>query len=530
MRDFEAGGRSAVVARSGMAATSHPLSSLAAVNVLQAGGNAMDAAVTACAVQCVVEPGSTGIGGDCFALYAPGGIAEPIAFNGSGRAPAAATTAWYKGRGIGAIERHSPHAVTVPGAVEAWERLLADHGTIGLGDALKPAIKLARDGYPISPRVHYDWTGQAAFLAQDPTARRIFLPGGEVPPIGSLHRQPELADTMQAIADGGARAFYEGPIASDMVEYLRSLGGLHTLQDFRATRGEHVGSIKTEFRGYEVHEVPGNGQGIIALLILNILSRFEAKGDPLHVDRLHLENEATRLAYAVRDRYLADRGDVPMPVEWMLSGELADELASKIDFAQAISPMPRANSPEHRDTVYIAVVDRDRNAASFINSIFHVFGSGLVSPRTGILFHNRATSFVIDPDHPNTIAPGRRPLHTIIPGLLAKDGRTVMPFGVMGGHYQAMGHAHLVSKVVDYGMDLQAAIDLPRLFPRHDSGILDLEAPLRLSAGAELARRGFRIGATPTPIGGAQAIWIDWERGTLTGASDPRKDGCAIGY
>ena len=519
-----------MVARNGMAATSHPLSSLAAINVLQAGGNAMDAAVTACAVQCVVEPGSTGIGGDCFALYAPGGIAEPVAFNGSGRAPAAATTAWYQGQGIATIERHSPHAATVPGAVEAWERLLADHGTIGLADALKPAIGLARDGYPISPRVHYDWAGQAAFLAQDPTARRIFLPDGQVPAIGSLHRQPELADTMQVIAEGGAKAFYEGAIASDMVDYLRGLGGLHTLEDFAATRGEYVRSIRAGFRGYEVHEVPDNGQGIIALLILNILSRFEARGDPLHVDRLHIETEATRLAYAVRDRYLADRGDTPMPVAWMLSDELADELASKIDLARANSPLPRTNSPEHRDTVYIAVVDRDRNAVSFINSIFHVFGSGLVSPRTCVLFHNRATSFVIDPDHPNTIAPGKRPLHTIIPGLLAKDGRTVMPFGVMGGHYQAMGHAHLVSKVVEFGMDLQAAIDLPRLFPRHDSGILDLEAPLRESAGAELARRGFRTGATPTPIGGAQAIWIDWEQGTLIGASDPRKDGCAIGY
>jgi gamma-glutamyltranspeptidase/glutathione hydrolase len=530
MRNFEKPGRSVVVAKNGMAATSQPLSTLTAVNVLQQGGNALDAAVAACAVQCIVESGSTGLGGDCFAMYAPRGTDKIIAFNGSGRAPAAATTSWYVDKGIKAIERNSPHAVTVPGAVEAWSRLLTDHGTMSLSDVLQPAIRLASEGYPISPRVNYDWVKQAELLRKDTNAQRIFLPNDKVPAVGALHHQRELAETLKIIAAEGAEAFYRGPIATDMVGYLRSLGGLHTLEDFTATRGEYVTPIRTAFRGYDVVECPPNGQGIIALLILNILSRFEGRGDPLGIDRLHVEAEATRMAYGIRDRYLAENGDVLVPVEWMLSDALADELASQINLTRSIQTMPRELVPEHTDTVYITVVDRDRNAASFINSIFTPYGSGLVSPRTGVLFNNRGQGFVIDPDHPNTIAPGKRPLHTIIPGMLVKDGKVVMPFGVMGGQYQAMGHAHLLSKLLDYELDLQSAIDLPRFFPRPNDGVLELEEALFDHAGPELARRGFEIAHAPTPIGGAQAVWIDWKNGTLLGGSDPRKDGCALGY
>ena len=530
MRDFETSGRSLVVSRRGMAATSHPLSTLTAVDVLRQGGNALDAAVAACAVQCVVEPESTGIGGDCFALLAPRGGAKLIGYNGSGRAPAAATTNWYAEQGIAKIERQSPHAVTIPGAVEAWSRLLADHGTMGLRDLLKPAIELARDGYAIAPRVFRDWTAQAALLRKDENAAAIFLPDGDVPGVGAIHRQLQLADTLEAIADHGERAFYEGRVAEDMVNYLRSIGGLHTLEDFAATRGEYVPPIHTTFRGHDIWECPPNGQGAIALLILNILSRFEAKGDPLDIDRLHIEVEATRLAYAIRNEFLADPTQAEVPVEWMLSQSLADDLARRIDLSRAINPIPPEAPPEHRDTVYIAVVDRDRNAVSFINSIFTNFGACLASPKTGVLFHNRGESFVLDPKHRNRIAPRKRPLHTIIPGMVTQADRAIMPFGVMGGHYQAMGHAHFVSKVLDYGLDLQSAIDLPRLFPHPISGLVEMERPLRERYGAELTRRGFAVGSPPAPLGGAQAIWIDWEHGTLLGGSDPRKDGCALGY
>ena len=530
MRDFESPGRSLAVSRHGMAATSHPLSTLAAVDVMRAGGNAVDAAVAACAVQGVVEPGSTGIGGDCFALVSPDGTDRILAFDGSGRAPAAATADWYAARGFAAIPRHSPHAVTVPGAVDAWARLLAAHGTRSLGELLRPAVALARDGYAVAPRVAQDWAQQAAFLAADPDAARAFLPDGRPPEVGALHRQPELAATLALIGEHGPAAFYEGAVAQDMVEALVRRGGLHTTADFAQVRGTVEAPIRTTFRGHDIYECPPAGQGVVALLILNILSGFEARGDPLGADRLHLEVEATRLAYSIRDAVLGDPAGAAVPVDRLLSEALAADLRRRIDPRRALADLPSFPPPEHKDTVILAVVDKDRMAVSLINSIFSPFGSGIVAPRSGVLLHNRGQSFSLEPGHPNAVAPGKRPLHTIIPGMAARDGRVRMAFGVMGGHYQAMGHAHFLSKVLDYGLDMQSAIDLPRLFPRPGTDVVEAEAALPEAARAELARRGFKLVAPAWAIGGAQAVAIDWERGTLAGASDHRKDGMALGY
>ncbi len=513
-----------------MAATSHPTATFAATEALRDGGNAVDAAVTACAVQCVVEAGSTGIGGDCFALLSRAGSADVIAYNGSGRTPAAAAGEWYERHGVESIERHSPHAVTIPGAVEAWARLIKDHGRRPLAAALEPAIELARDGYAISPRVSHDIGKQRELLRQDQTASRIFLSDGEAPSVGTLQRQPELAQTLEAIAREGPDAFYRGATAQDMVAYLRDLGGLHTDDDFGLAKGEYVTPITTEFRGRTVYECPPNGQGIVALMILKILSRFDVRSDPLDIDNLHIEIEATRLAYAARDALLSDPAKAEVPVGYLLSDRLADALAANIDLSHAIERLPSFALREHKDTVYIAVVDEERNAVSFINSLFDPYGSGLVSPKSGVLFHNRGQSFVLAPDHPNRIGPGKRPMHTIIPGMAAEKGRVCMPFGVMGGHYQAMGHAHLLAKVFDHGLDLQAAIDLPRLFPSPGTNVVEMEQRLRDLHGAALEARGFLIRPAASPIGGAQAIYIDWERGTLLGASDPRKDGCALGF
>jgi gamma-glutamyltranspeptidase/glutathione hydrolase len=315
-----------------------------------------------------------------------------------------------------------------------------------------------------------------------------------------------------------------------MVAYLQSLGGLHTLEDFAAARGEYVTPIRTEFRGRTVYECPPNGQGIVALMIMKILARFEVKPDPLDVDNLHIEIEATRLAYSARDAFLADPAKAKVPVDYLLSDALADELAAKIDLSRAIETLPCFAAAEHKDTVYIAVVDKDRNAVSFINSIFHPYGSGLVSPKSGVLFHCRGQSFSLTRGHPNQIAPRKRPMHTIIPGMVAERGRVVMPFGVMGGHYQAMGHAHLLAKLFDHGLDLQSAIDLPRLFPLPGTNIVEMEERLRERHGAALEARGFVVRPPNWAIGGAQAIWIDWERGALLGGSDARKDGCALGF
>lgn len=530
MRDFELPGRSPVFATGGMAATSHPLSTEAAVHVLRRGGNAMDAAIAACAVQCVVEPGSTGVGGDCFALYAPAGRAEPLAFNGSGGAPAAATPAWYAAQGITAIDRQSPHAVTVPGAVDAWTRLHADHGRLDFGELLQPAIRHARDGYPVAPRTRRDWAKQESLLADDPNCRAVFLPHGVVPAVGSLHAQPALAATLERIADRGREGFYQGPVAEDIVDYLRSLGGLHTPEDFAGTAGEYIDPIHSDFRGYTVWECPPNGQGIVALLILNILKEVPLDKHVLSPARIHLEIEATRLAYAQRDAFVADPSQADVPVAALLSDAHSRMLLARIDPRQAGQPGPTRLPPAHEDTVYIATVDSEGNAASFINSLFHPYGSGLLAPGSGVLLHCRGISFELDAEHPNAIAPGKRPMHTIIPGMLGDGGRIRMPFGVMGGHYQALGHAHFLTRLLDYGCDLQEAMDLPRFFPLAGGRQVEIERAIPRETLQALERMGHQPVAPQHPIGGAQAIWIDHEHGVLVGASDPRKDGCALGY
>ncbi len=530
MRDLERPGRSPVHATEGMACTSHPLSSQAAIDILKAGGNALDAAVAACAVQCVVEPESTGIGGDCFCLYAPEGAGVPVAFNGSGRAPAGATQEWFSDRGITEIERQSPNSVTVPSAVEAWDRLVADHGRKPLGELLQQAIRYARDGYPISSRVHYDFTTQAELLRKDENAARVMLPGGNVPAVGSLHRQPELAATLQAIADGGREAFYAGAIAEDIVDYLQSKGGVHTLEDFAAVEGDYVDPISADFRGYQIFQCPPNGQGVIALLLLNIMREIPAGGDPMTLERIHTEIEAIRLAYAERDLYVADPAQAEVPVDWLLSEQNARTLREAIDPDKAGSALPDIQPPAHESTVYISVVDRDRNCCSFINTLFSPFGSCQMAPKSGVMLQNRGQGFTLEAGHPNCIAPGKRPLHTIIPGMVAREGRAVMPFGVMGGQYQAAGHMQFLTRFFDFGLDIQQAMDLPRYFPDPRTGIVDIEHTVPSDIREALGGRGHDLAKPSRPIGGSQAIWVDWEQNVLTGGSDPRKDGCAIGY
>ncbi len=529
MRDFELPGRSLAVGRNAMAATSQPLATLTAIDIMRNGGNAIDAAVAACAVQCVVEAGSTGIGGDCFALLSLGGSDKILAYNGSGRAPAAATVEHLRSLGVTSLERGSPHSITVPGAVDAWTRLVGDHGRLKMADVLAPAIKLARDGYVLPPRTAHDLAAQAEVVRRDPAANSTFLVNGKAPPAGSIQYQMRLGDTLEAIGREGRDAFYRGPIAEGMVGYLNSIGGLHTLEDFASAAGEYVTPIKTTFRGHEVHECPPNGQGIIALMIINILSHFKGTGDPTAPDRLHVEVEATRLAYAARQRFLADPAKSDVPVDYLLSDALAKELAGMINLEKAIGDLPKFDDVPHKDTIYLCVVDSDRNAVSFINSIFSVYGSGRMDPQSGVMFHNRGMSFSLDADHPNAIDGGKRPMHTIIPGMVTKGGKAVMPFGVMGGHYQAMGHAHFLSKVFDYGMDLQSAIDLPRLFPLPGTNQVEMEHRLRDVIGPDFERRGFQVKVPESAMGGAQAIWIDWETGVLKGGSDPRKDGMALG-
>jgi gamma-glutamyltranspeptidase/glutathione hydrolase len=527
MRDFELPGRSVACAENGMATTSHPLATLVALDVLRAGGNAVDAAVAAVAVQCVVEPAMTGIGGDCFVLLAPaaGGV---VALNGSGRAPGSATVERLRELGVAALEG-TVHGVTVPGAVDAWARLLACHGTRDLAELLQPAIRCAEQGFVVTPRVAWDWARDGERLLQSSGGRVFYLPDDRAPIAGQKMRLPALARTLRTIAEHGPDAFYRGEAAERMVAYLRSEGGLHTLDDFAAAAAEFVTPIRTTYRGLEVYECPPNGQGVIALLMLNILEGFELGAlEPNGAARLHLEAEATRLAYRDRNACLADPAAADVPLGRLLDKGYAAQLRALIDPERALVDLPPPLLPEHRDTVYLTVVDRDRNAVSFINSVFDSFGSGLVCPETGVLFHNRGKSFSLDPAHPNVIAPGKRPMHTIIPALAFEGGRPTIAFGVMGGHYQPVGHAHVVTNLVDFGLDPQAALDAPRAFAQDDE--LRLERGIARATAEALARLGHRVVPAGKPLGGGQIIVIDHARGVLLGGSDPRKDGLALGY
>ena len=528
MRDFQRPGRSTVHALNGMVATSHPQAALAAIDMLRAGGTAADAVVAAAAVLCVVEPQSTGIGGDCFALYAPKGNDTITAYNASGPAPKAASAEWYLERGIKEIPLTGPHSVSVPGAVDGWTRLLADHGRKGLEAALQTAIRCAEDGYVVAPRIAFDWAASLDKLKAGTNTERFLLPGGKAPKVGDVVKQPELAATLRAIAQKGRDAFYTGPVAEDMVATLRGLGGLHTLEDFAAFKTESVTPITTRYRGHDIWEIPPNGPGITALLMMNILGGFDlTKYDPLSVERFHLEGEATRLAFAARETFLGDPRHARVEVEHLLSKTWADEARMQITLERA-AEIDDARPPMHPSTIYIAVADRDRNVCSFIQSVAYKFGAAIVAPKTGIVLQNRGAGFRIQPGHPNCIAGGKRPLHTIIPGMATRDGRAVMPFGVMGGQYQPVGHTRVVTNVLDYGMDVQEAIDHPRAM--HYEGVYQLETGVPDTVVRGLQKLGHKTVTVEEPHGGGQAVWVDWERGTLTGGTDPRKDGCALGY
>ena len=530
MRHLEYPGRSPVAAPNGMASTSHPLSTQAAVRILLDGGNALDAAIAACAVQCVVEPESTGIGGDCFCLYAPAGSAESIvAFNGSGRAPDGLSSESLLAEGITRIERHSAHAVTVPGAVDAWVQLNRDHGSMPLDRLLLPAIGYARDGYPITQRVARDFASQVNSLDSD--ARGVFTRDGGPIPLGARHAQPALAATLERIGKEGRSGFYEGPVAEEIIAKLRGIGGRHTGSDFAAAVGDYVDPISTEFRDRRVWQCPPNGQGVIALMLLNMMRGIDSFGDhPLNVERMHHEIESGRLAYRDRGLVLADPAQSPVPVAAMLDETYAEALRGRIRPDRRLDPLPESGLPRHSSTVYITVVDRDRNACSFINSLYDNFGSGIMAPESGVLLHNRGQGFVVDPDHPNGVAPGKRPLHTLIPGLVTKDGNVTLSYGVMGGEYQAFGHMQFLTRHLDYGMDVQMAQDTARFFPNPFADFVEVEAPVTEPTRDALRALGHDIRPAGKPIGGSQAIAIDWQTGLLTAGSDPRKDGCAMGY
>lgn len=525
MRDFHMPGRSAIYATNGICATSHPLAAKVAVEVMERGGNAVDAAIAGAVLLGICEPQMTGIGGDCFVLLKPAGREEVIALNGSGRAPAGYSAAAMRERGLTAVPLHGVEAVTLPGAVDAFCRLSADWGKLGLDAVLAPAIRYAEEGVPVAPRVAFDWQGDAEVLQG--AARRHYLVNGRAPKVGEMFRAPGQAEVLRRIAKEGRAGFYEGEVAEDMVASLRALGGTHGMADFAGVACEYTTPVAGEYKGTELLEHPPNGQGATAILMLNILKHFDlAAMDPFGAERAHIEAEAAKLAYDARNRFLADPDHVRR-LDHMLAPGTAARLAAMIDPGRAMAAAAPLTEAVHKDTVYITVVDKDRMAVSLIYSIFWGFGSGLASEKFGINFQNRGAGFSLEEGHPNEAAAGKRPMHTIIPGMLRQGGRVTMPFGVMGGAYQPCGHARLVTNLVDYGMELQAANDAPRCFSGAE-GML-VERGYSDAVRARLAEMGHQVSIPNDPIGGCQAILIG-EDGVLVGASDPRKDGCALGY
>ncbi len=526
MRDFQRPGRSPVMALNGMCATSHPLAARTAVKILEDGGNAVDAAIAAAVLLGICEPPMTGLGGDCFVLVKPGGSDDVFGLNGSGRAPAALDAERLRARGLSMMPDAGIDTVTVPGAIDAFCRLSNDHGCLGLEASLAPAIHHAEQGVPVGPRTAFDW--ERAEVRLTGCARDYFLNDGKAFQAGEVFRAPGQAEVLKRVAKHGRDAFYLGEVAEDMVDSLRRTGGVHSLDDFAATTCEYTEPISGQYRDVELVEHPPNGQGATAILMAKILAEFDVGSmDPYGSERVHLEAEATRLAYDARDRFIGDSERVSR-LDHVLSDATAKSLADLIDRGRAMTSARALSENVHRDTVYLCVVDRDQMAVSMIYSTYHGFGSGIASEKFGINFQSRGAGFNLEEGHPNEAGGGRRPLHTIIPAMLKRNGRVIMPFGVMGGAYQPAGHARVVSNMTDFGMSPQEAIDAPRSFP--ELGELQVERGYPDSVREALVGLGHDVVVPEVPLGGAQAILIDHELGILHGASDPRKDGAAIGY
>lgn len=533
--------RSAVMARSGMAATSQPLATAAAIRVLQEGGNAVDAAITANAVIGVVEPMSCGLGGDLFAIVWDAKSRKLHGLNASGRSPTAATLDLYRSRGLKYIPVHGPLSWSVPGCVDGWDQLRAKFGTRPWGELLAPAIRYASDGFPVSEIIAADWRGAERELATISTSAACFLPDGHAPGRGDVFRNPGLARSLRTIAEAGRDAFYKGPIAEAIVSYSKSVGGLFELSDLAEHTSTWVEPVSTNYRGYDVWELPPNGQGIAALQMLNLLEPYDLKSMGFgSAEALHLMIEAKKLAYEDRAKYYADIEKARVPVRELISKSYAAKRRPLIDPARA-NAHPTPGDPFQADTIYMTVVDKDFNAVSLIQSNFHGFGSFHVPGELGFALQNRGCLFALDETHANGLAPRKRPFQTIIPAFITRDGKPWMSFGLMGGDMQAQGHVQMVCNLIDFGMDVQEAGDAPRFrhfgsseptgLPAEGGGSVGLESGFAPEVLRALEAKGHRLApATPGSYGGYQAIRIDLEKGVLIGGSDPRKDGGAMGY
>lgn len=529
--------RSPVLGRRGVVATSQPLASAAGLQALERGGTAADAAVAAAAALNVTEPTSTGIGGDCFALYYEASTGEVTALNGSGRAPAALTLDLLREQGfIDGLPPFHAHTVTVPGACAGWCDLVARHGRLTMAEVLEPAIRLAEEGFPVEPLTAYFWArGAERQLANAPGGHELTI-DGRAPRPGEIFRNPGLARTFRLVAEGGAEAFYRGEIAQAIAQAVQEAGGVLTVEDLAEHQSTWDQPVSIEYRGIRVWECPPNGQGLAALLALNILEGFDlAALDPLSPDRLHLLIEALRLAFADARWYVADPAFSPAPLEALLSKDYAAARRRAIDPARAQADVRRGAPVAASDTVYLAVVDAEGNACSFINSNYMGFGTGIVPRGWGFSLQNRGHNFSLDPAHPNALAPRKRPYHTIIPALATRpDGSLYACFGVMGGFMQPQGHVQVLTALVDDGLDPQAALDRPRLCLTEGTpeSVVALEEGIPETTARKLEAMGHPVttvsGQARALFGRGQVILLEAETGVRWAGSDPRADGCAV--
>jgi len=525
--------RSVVMGTQGMVSSSQTLATLAGYKILLKGGNAVDAAIAMVSTLNVVEPHSVGIGGDAFALIYLARENKLIGMNASGRAPYRANIEWFREKGMDEIPERGILTVTVPGALHGWVQALDRYGTLSLGDVFDDAIYYAENGYPVSEVIAGEWKNMEKLLLSSEGSSKTYLIDQKSPRPGQMFFNKDLAQTYKKIVRDGAETFYNGEICDAIMEFSDRNSGLLSPRDFRDHITTWVEPISTDYRGYTIYELPPNGQGLTVLEMLNILEGYDI--DTLKhnsPEYLHLLIEAKKAAFSDRDYHITDPDFEKIPVAELLSKEYAKKIRDRIDRNRAKAPPTPPSHRRNSETVYVTAVDKDRNAVSFISSIFMHFGSGMVVDGTGILLQNRGKSFSLDPGHLNRLEPRKRPMHTIIPAMVFKDGNFLMSFGVMGADMQPQGHVQFLVNLIDFKLNLQEAIDASRA--RHLEGTeVYLENGISDEVASALQAKGHQLSKEDSPVnqvGGGQAIYLDRKQNILLGASDRRKDGCALGY
>jgi len=534
--------RSEVIATHGMAATSQPLATQVALDILKAGGSAVDAAIAANATLGLMEPTGCGIGGDLFAIVWDAGEQELTGLNASGRSPQLLTLEYFRNEGLDSIPYLGPLTVSVPGAVDGWYELHARYGKLPMSELLAPAIRYAEEGFPVSETIAYLWQRNAETRAEYPGFRETYTPDGNAPGTGDLFRNPRLANTYRKIAEGGRDAFYKGDIARQIDSYLTEHGGFLRYEDLAAHRSEWVNPLSTSYRGYDIYELPPNGQGIAALQMMNILEGYDIRRMGFgSAEYLHTLIEAKKLVYEDRAKFYADPDFYDAPIEQLISKDYADERRKLITDSKAAASYPSGDAIlEHGDTIYLTVADKDGNMVSLIQSNYGGMGSGMTPGKLGFMLQNRGALFSLQDGHANIFEPGKRPFHTIIPAFVMKDGKPFMSFGVMGGSIQPQAHVQILVNVIDFGMNIQEAGDAARM--RHvgssqptdevmkNGGTVYLESGIPDSVRDDLRKLGHNIATGRGDYGGYQSILRNEEQGVYYGASESRKDGQAAGY